>query len=136
MENLKTKHLNNIYVLRYHMINKNILNNCHKEGFEEEEIYSAYKIFFGTLVSEPRLKIINLLKKGEKNVSEIMDFLKMDQTSASHNLARLKECGFVNVEIKGKYRCYTLNETTIQPLMSLIDEHMSKNCIHILKRMK
>ena len=77
------------------MINKSILKECHQEGFSEKELYDSYKLFFGTLTSEPRLRIINYLRKGKKNVSEIMDGIKMDQTSVSHNLARLKECGFV-----------------------------------------
>lgn len=118
------------------MINKSMLKTCHKEGFDDEEIYGAYKIFFGTLVSEPRLKIINLLRKGKKNVSEIMSELKTDQTSVSHNLARLRECGFVSVEIDGKFRFYKLNNNAIKPLMEIIDKHMSQNCIHILRRMK
>ena len=118
------------------MINKTILNSAHKEGFHKEDIYNAYKIFFGTLVSEPRLKIINLLRRGKKSVSEIMVELKMNQTSVSHNLKRMKKCGFVNVEIKGKFRYYSLNKKTIQPLMTLIDKHMSNYCIHILKENK
>lgn len=118
------------------MINKNILNSCHKEGFSENELYGAYKIFFGTLVSGSRLKIINLLRKGRKNVSEIVEELKSDQTSVSHDLSRLKQCGFVMTETDGKYRYYTLNEATIGPLMKLIEEHMSHHCIHILRGMK
>jgi len=118
------------------MINKNILHSCHKEGFAEEEIYGAYKIFFGTLVSESRLRIINLLRKGRKNVTEIMQELKADQTAVSHDLARLKQCGFVSVEIDKKFRYYSLNEQSIKPLMNLIDNHMSKNCIHILRAKK
>ena len=118
------------------MINKTILSSAHKEGFHKEDIYNAYKIFFGTLVSEPRLKIINLLRKKKRNVSEIMSELKMDQTSVSHNLKRLKKCGFVQSEIKGKFRYYKINEKTIKPLMSLIDKHMSGHCIHILKENK
>lgn len=118
------------------MINKTILKTCHNEGFEEEEIYGAYKIFFGTLVSESRLKIINILRKRKMSVSEIMRELGMDQTASSHDLARLKKCGFVNVETNGKFRYYSLNQQTIAPLMKLIDEHMSKNCIHILRGMK
>ncbi len=118
------------------MINKSILDKCHKSGFEDEEIYGAYKIFFGTLVSESRLKIINLLRKGKKNVSEIILELNMDQTAVSHDLARLKQCGFVKSEINGKYRYYSLNEKTIKPLMEMIDEHMSQYCIHILYAMK
>ena len=118
------------------MINKAILEHFehkHHEHFTESEVYDAYKIFFGTLVSEPRLKIINLLRNGKRNVSEVMKDLNMDQTAVSHDLARLKKCGFVKMEIEGKYRYYFLNEKTIKPLMSLIDEHMSNYCIHILK---
>lgn len=118
------------------MINKAILHECHKEGFSEAELYEAYKIFFGTLVSEPRLRIINLLRKGRKSVSEITKELKSDQTLVSHNLSRLKQCGFVSSEIGGKFRYYKLNEKTIKPLMALIENHMSEYCIHILKAMK
>ena len=99
----------------------------------EKEIYGAYKIFFGTLVSESRLRIINLLRKDRKNVSEIMKELKIEQTIISHDLARLKKCGFVVSEVKGKFRYYNLNDKTIRPLMNIIDKHMSKFCIHILR---
>ena len=115
------------------MINKTILKQCHKENLTEEEVYGAYKIFFGTLVSQSRLCIINLLRKGKKNVSEIMGALDMDQTAVSHDLARLKRCGFVLCETQGKYRYYQLNETTIRPLMQLIDDHMAQYCVHILR---
>ncbi|MBS3089803.1 helix-turn-helix transcriptional regulator [Candidatus Pacearchaeota archaeon] len=118
------------------MINKNILKSCHSRGFGEDEVYDAYKIFFGTLVSESRLKIINLLRNGKKNVSELIDELGMDQTAVSHDLSRLKQCGFVKVEINGKYRYYKINGATIKPLMELIDNHMSQHCIHILNKIK
>ena len=117
-------------------MSKTILKECCNEGYEEEEVYGAYKIFFGTMVSEPRLKIINLLRKGRKNVSQIMDELKIDQTIISHDLARLKRCGFVVCEVDGKYRYYKLNDKTIKPLMTLIDEHMSQYCVHILHNKK
>ena len=118
------------------MIGKVILKECYKEGFDEDELYDAYKLFFGTLGSESRLKIINLLRNGKKNVSDIMSAFKMDQTAVSHDLARLKMCGFVKVEIDGKYRYYKLNEETIKPLMDMIDKHMSLYCIHILRKIK
>ena len=114
------------------MMNRTILQHCHNEGFSEEDLYGAYKVFFGTLVSEPRLKIINLLRKGKKNVSQIINELKMDQTSVSHDLARLKQCGFVQNEVEGKFRYYKLNDQSIKPLMDLIEKHMSQYCIHIL----
>lgn len=118
------------------MINKSILNSCHAKGFDENELYGAYKIFFGTLISESRLKIINFLRSGKKNVSEITSQLKIEQTQISHDLARLKKCGFVSSENDGKFRYYELNKDTIGPLMSMIEKHMSKYCIHILHDMK
>ena len=93
-------------------------------------------MFFGTLISEPRLKIINLLRKDKKNVSQIVKELKMDQTIVSHNLSRLKKCGFVKSEIDNKYRYYSLNKDTIKPLMEIIEKHMSLYCIRIIKTMK
>lgn len=118
------------------MISKNILEKCHREGFDEQELYEAYKIFFGTLVSGPRLKIINFLRRGRKNVSELMEELEIEQTALSHNLARLKKCGFVITELDGKYHYYKLNEKTIEPLMEIIERHMLQHCIHILRQMK
>ena len=118
------------------MLNKSIFKHVHKEGFKEREIYEAYKIFFGTLVSESRLKIINLLRRGEKSVSEIVEALKLPQPTVSHDLARLKKCGFVKVKIAKNFRHYSLNEKTIDPLMSLIDHHMARHCMHILRERK
>ncbi len=105
--------------------------NTHK--ISEKDLYKSYKIFFRTLVSESRLRIINLLRKKSMNVSQIVRELKADQTAVSHDLRRLKRCGFVSSEVKGKFRYYKLNEKTIRPLMNLIDNHMAGNCIHILK---
>jgi len=67
------------------------------------------------------------------NVSELIKEINGEQTAISHDLARLKKCGFVEVEESGKFRYYKLNEKTIQPLMDLIDKHMSKHCVHILR---
>ena len=52
----------------------------------------------------------------------------MRYATVSHNLKRLLHCGFVFVEKQGKHRYYTLNNKTIKPLMSLIDEHIPEYC--------
>lgn len=93
----------------------------------------TYRLFFGTLTSQNRLKILNLLRKGPKNVSEIQQRLKIERTILSHNLQRLKKCGFVFIEKKGKYRYYSLNKKTIKPLMTIIDKHMDKYCKKIIR---
>ena len=108
--------------------------NHHKEhGNSEKELSEAYKIFFGTLVSESRLKIINMLRNRRMNVSEIIKKLNMDQTHVSHDLQRLRRCGFVKTEKDGKFVYYSLNKETIGQLMNIIDKHMSNYCVHILR---
>jgi ArsR family transcriptional regulator len=113
------------------MVKKSILHHGHKKH-NKEDTYDAYKIFFGTLVSQSRLRIINLLREGEKTVSEMVTTLNYAQPTVSHDLARLKNCGFVNVRIVKNFRHYSLNKKTIEPLMKLIDAHMDDYCLHIL----
>ena len=90
-----------------------------------------YELFFKTLANEQRLKIINLLRKGPKNVTQICKELNFNQTTVSHNLKKLKTCGFVFNKKNGKERIYSINKTTIKPLMELIDKHTNKFCKHL-----
>ncbi|MBI2649703.1 winged helix-turn-helix transcriptional regulator [Candidatus Woesearchaeota archaeon] len=90
-----------------------------------------YELFFKTLANEQRLKIINLLRKCPKNVTQICKELNFNQTTVSHNLKKLKTCGFVFNKKNGKERIYSINKTTIKPLMELIDKHTDKFCRHL-----
>lgn len=102
----------------------------------ERELLDAYCLFLNTFSSKPRLRILNLLRSKEMNVSEIAEELKMGQTHVSHNLNRLKNCGFVKDKAKGKHRYYKLNKKTIRPILNLVDTHMNAHCIQIIKKMK
>ena len=105
-------------------------NNKHK--LTEEELQGAYKLFLNTLSSQPRLRILTLLRKRSMNVSEIIEKLKMSQTHVSHNLNRLKSCGFVKDKVKGKYRYYEIDKKSIKPILNLIDGHMNNHCLQII----
>jgi len=101
-----------------------------------DHLLPVYKIFFTSLANPNRLQIINLLRDGRKNVTEICQETRFEQSMVSHNLIRLERCGMVFVEKKGKKRYYSLNEKTIKPLLKLIDAHMEQYCskIHQGKR--
>ncbi len=93
-----------------------------------------YKQFFGTVANQVRLDIIKLLHDGKSNVTTIVNKLPYDQSTISHSLRRLEECGFVTVEKQGKERIYTLNTITILPLFELMQQHMDKYCQHIVTK--
>lgn len=105
----------------------------HIHNVSEKQLYKAYKLFLNGLSSEVRLRILNLLRKQSMNVGEIAKELGIEQSNISHNLKRLKRCGFVISDIKGKYRYYSINKKTIKPMLDLIDKHMEKNCLLIVK---
>ena len=83
-----------------------------------------------------RLKILNLLGKRAMNVTDIQKATGFEQSVVSHNLKRLKHCGFVEQETKGKYRYYKINKKTIKKILNLIDKHMRYNCLKIIEKMK
>ena len=96
-------------------------------------LYGAYKLFFGALAAESRLHLLNAMRAGAKNVSELCRTTRYEQSLVSHNLKILEHHGMVFLEKKGKFRYYKLNEKTITPLLQLIDTHMKKYCCKILE---
>ena len=90
----------------------------------------AYDRFLSTLTNKTRLSIIQALKNGPRNVSQLTEELEIHQTSVSHALKRLLDCGFVFVEKNGRERQYTLNEDTIKPLLSLMENHITNFCVN------
>jgi ArsR family transcriptional regulator len=58
-----------------------------------------------------RIKIIDYLTAGQKNVSEIADRLNVEENLASHHLRVLASLGFLKSDKKGREVFYRLNET-------------------------
>ena len=88
----------------------------------------SYNIFFETISSGIRVKIINLLMIRPRTVSEICENLKEEQSKISHNLKKLTLCNIVEIKKQGKNRLYSLNKTTIVPLMKLVEKHVRSYC--------
>ena len=94
-----------------------------KKGLSE-----TCNLFFSTLSNPTRLAIIELLRKGPRNVTEISNALQQDQTMISHNLRPLTRCRFVFVERKWKERVYSINRETMEALFDMIQNHAKKYC--------
>ena len=87
---------------------------------------TALRFLFQAVSNERRLRILNLLRKGSRNVTGISEALELEQTVVSHNLKCLTFCGLVSVRQLGKERVYSLNNETVEPLLVAGDRHIAR----------
>ena len=92
---------------------------------------TALSLLFNALSNEYRVGILNILRNGPKNVGEISEALKIEQTMASHNLKCLAFCGLVTSQRLGKTIEYTLNRETVEPILRLADKHISNYAVNL-----
>ncbi len=84
--------------------------------------------FFSTLANPTRIAILELLREGEKNVTEISEALNQEQSMISHNLRPLERCKFIFSERKKKKRFYSLNKEVMEQLFKVFNFHAEKYC--------
>jgi DNA-binding transcriptional ArsR family regulator len=66
-------------------------------------------------LSEPiRLRIIDLLRGGERTVGDIAEFLETELVTVSHHLKILKQAGLVEVKRDGRFMVYSLRADLLQ----------------------
>ena len=94
----------------------------------KRELNETCYLFFSTLSNPTRLAILELLRKGEKNVTEISNTLNQEQSMISHNLKPLERCGFIFSERKKRKRYYSLNRETVEPIFKIFAYHSEKYC--------
>jgi len=69
------------------------------------------------LSDKNRLKILQYLGDGEKNVTEVADRLNVEENLASHHLRVLCALGFLKNDKKGREVFYKINDTKVISLI-------------------
>ena len=77
---------------------------------------------------ETRLKILKVLKNGERCVNEIMEELNTEQSLVSHHLQGMRKCGLVLSRREGKNVMYKLADKSVIKLLADIDKLSVKFC--------
>lgn len=80
-------------------------------------IYEANSKVFKALSDARRLKIINLLSKGEMCGCRILEEFDFTQPTLSHHMKILVECGLVDARKEGTWSYYKLNLTNTNRLI-------------------
>jgi DNA-binding transcriptional ArsR family regulator len=70
-----------------------------------------------------RIKILEFLSVGQKNVSQVADKLNVEENLASHHLRVLASLGFLKNDKKGREVFYKLNEVRIVALIKDLNKN-------------
>lgn len=89
---------------------------------EDEEIYSIHADVCKAFTNEIRLKIIDMLRKGERSVGDIADAVKSSQSNISQHLTVLKNKNFVESRKEENHVYYSVTNEKIFEAFDLIRE--------------
>lgn len=82
--------------------------------------YKATARILKTLADPTRLRLLEILKHGEHNVTALRPILDLPQPAVSHHLALLKEADLILARRTGRKIFYKLNDNFVWP--SQLDE--------------
>src|SRR3990170_2807808 len=76
--------------------------------------------YFGALAVPMRLKILNALREGERNVSELTGQFGCSQANVSKHLSVLAHCGLIEKVPRGTSAYYRITDPKIYQLCDLV----------------
>ncbi len=89
--------------------------------------------FFHGLSDLTRLRIVELLLEGEKNVSELVGILDQPQSRVSNHLACLRWCGYVDSRREGRFVYYRVADPRVRQIVALARSVIADNAAAVLR---
>lgn len=89
-----------------------------------EKNYEYNAKVFKALCDPNRLMIIELLKNGEKCAFDLLEEMKISQSTLSHHMKLLCESGVINCRRDGKWMYYSLSKKGFERAHGLLNEIM------------
>lgn len=95
------------------------------------EGYIKYTRIFKALGDPKRAMIVDMLSCGELCACKILERFEMSQSTLSHHMKILCECGLVRGREQGKWTYYSLDTDTVGKLKQFLSDITSakENCI-------
>ena len=88
----------------------------------------SYGLFFKALGNKTRLDILDVLRKKNHTVNQLVEALNLEQSRVSHALKCLINCAFVNVTPNGAERVYSINKKNVEALFKIVDKNVKEYC--------
>lgn len=94
-----------------------------------EVTYEEQAKVFKAFCDEKRLRILELLRGGEKCACILVEQLNMAQSTLSYHMKILCESGIVDSRQDGKWTHYKISENGSRDAINILKELTSANCI-------
>lgn len=93
--------------------------------------YLEYSKVFKALSDSKRAMIVDMLSCGELCACKILEKFEMSQSTLSHHMKILCECGLLKAREEGKWTYYSIDKDTISKTKQFFCDITSKkeNCI-------
>lgn len=85
-------------------------------------VYGKYAKVFKALCDERRLRILELLRQGEKCACILIEEMDMPQSSLSYHMKILCDSGLVTSREEGKWTHYQISELGSEKAIELLKE--------------
>lgn len=89
------------------------------------KLFSLEEEIFQVLANEKRLEILQLLRSGDRNVSEMLEMLGLRQANLSQHLSLLKKSGLLTSVKRGREVYYRLSDNHITDALDNIHAFVS-----------
>ena len=83
--------------------------------------YKTHALIYKAYCDENRLKIIDVLTLGEHCACDLLEQLTIGQSTLSHHMKILCDCGLVDVRREGKWSHYSLNDDMLVEFKAFIN---------------
>jgi len=91
----------------------------------KDVIHAKAKLFRG-LADVSRLSIVEVLRNGPMNVSEVVKATGLTQPNASMHLSCLWRCGLVDREVRGRFTWYRIRSEKFTRILTAAEEVLSE----------
>ena len=88
-----------------------------KNYLPKDDVIEDIGDFFSVFAQETRIKIIIMLSVSELNVNDLTRFLRLNQSTVSHQLRILKDRKIVKTVRKGKEIYYSIANTYVSEVL-------------------
>jgi DNA-binding transcriptional ArsR family regulator len=90
-----------------------------------EDVLTQVAAYFQVLAEPMRLKILNVLRGGDRTVGQVVEILEGNQANVSKHLRILLDAGIVNRRAEGTSAIYAITDPVIFDLCNMVCDRLA-----------